>query len=76
MFNPDFRTVNNTGAFNALADAVFYNALAWAINGSSQYATNVASWINTWSLANNTCMAKIVSSVLVLRGGNASPWTC
>jgi len=104
MFNPDFRTVNNTGAFNALADAVFYNALAWAINGSSQYATNVASWINTWFLANDTymnpnlnyaqmvrgpasrtgthtgvldlkCMTKIVSGVLVLRGGNASAWT-
>jgi len=33
MFNPDFRTVNNTGAFNALADAVFYNALAWPSTG-------------------------------------------
>ncbi|KAH9955397.1 chondroitin AC/alginate lyase [Russula dissimulans] len=107
-FNPDFRTVNNTGAFTALADAVFYNALAWAINGSSQYATNVASWINTWFLAKDTymnpnlnyaqvvrgpgselashtgahtgvldlrCMAKIVTGVLVLRGGNASAWT-
>jgi len=64
-----------------------------AINGSSQYATNVASWINTWFLANDTYMnpnlnyAQVVrapgsasrtrthTSVLVLRGGNASAWT-
>jgi len=35
--------------FNALADAVFYNALDLRPSyGSSQYATNVASWINAW----------------------------
>ncbi|KAI9507103.1 chondroitin AC/alginate lyase [Russula earlei] len=106
--NPDTRPVNNTGAFSALADAVFYNTLAWAINGSSKYPTNVASWINTWFLASDTymnpnlnyaqivrgtgpgsnngtgshmgvldlkSMTKIVSSVLVLRAGNAPGWT-
>ena len=105
QFNPDVRTVNNTGAFDAMANAVLYNALAWAINGSSLYSSNVASWINTWFLANDTymnpnlnyaqvvrgpntyntgshtgvldlkCMVKLVSGVLVMRGGNAPGWT-
>ncbi|KAI0292206.1 chondroitin AC/alginate lyase [Multifurca ochricompacta] len=67
-FNPDIRTVNNTGAFSALSDAVFYNALAWATNGSSRYAFNVASWINTWFLAPDTYMNPNLNYAQVVRG--------
>jgi hypothetical protein len=51
-----------------MADAVLYNTLAWAINGSSQYATNVASWINTWFLANDTYMNPNLNYAQVTRG--------
>ena len=68
QFNPDVRTVNNTGAFDAMSDAVLYNALAWAINGSSLYASNVASWINTWFLANDTYMNPNLNYGQVVRG--------
>jgi hypothetical protein len=44
------------GAFVTMSDAVLYNALAWAIDGSSHYATNAASWINTWFIAEDTYM--------------------
>ncbi|KAI9450085.1 chondroitin AC/alginate lyase [Lactarius psammicola] len=71
-FNPDYRTVNNTGAFSAMSDAVFYNALAWAINGSSIYATNVASLINTWFLAPDTYMNPNLNYAQVIRGPGAN----
>ena len=44
--------INNKGAFVSMSDAVLYNALDQAIDGSSQYATNAASWF----IANDTHM--------------------
>lgn len=71
--NPDTHTINSRGAFVSMSDAVLYNALAWAINGSSQYATNVASWINTWFIANDTYMNPNMNYGQVVRGpGQAS----
>jgi hypothetical protein len=72
VFNPDIRTANNTGAFNALADATIYNALAWVINGSSQYSKNVANWIDTWFLANATYMNPNLNYAQVARGPKTS----
>jgi hypothetical protein len=66
--NPDTQTVNNRGAFVNMSDAVLYNALAWAINGSSHYASNVASWINTWFIANDTHMNPNLNYGQVVRG--------
>ncbi|KAH8982367.1 chondroitin AC/alginate lyase [Lactarius hatsudake] len=74
-FNPDFRTVNNTGAFTAMSDAIFSNALAWAINGSSVYSANVASWINTWFLAPDTYMNPNLNYAQVVRGPGANTGT-
>jgi hypothetical protein len=51
-----------------MSDAVLYNALAWAVNGSSHYATNVASWINTWFIANDTHMNPNLNYGQVVRG--------
>ncbi|KAI0265333.1 alginate lyase-domain-containing protein [Gloeopeniophorella convolvens] len=68
QFNPDVRTVNNTGAFSAFSDAVFYNALAWAINGSSVYSTNIANWVDTWFLAPDTHMNPNLNYAQVIRG--------
>ncbi len=38
------------------------------VNGSSQYATNVASWINTWFLANDTYMNPNMNYGQMVRG--------
>ena len=70
--NPDVYMVNNSQAFVKMSDAVLYNTLAWAINGSSQYATNVASWINTWFLANETYMNPNLNYAQVIRGPGPS----
>jgi hypothetical protein len=51
-----------------MSDAVLYNTLAWVVNGSSQYATNVASWINTWFLANDTYMNPNMNYGQMVRG--------
>ncbi|KAH9046601.1 chondroitin AC/alginate lyase [Lactarius hengduanensis] len=74
-FNPDFRTVNNTGAFTAMSDAIFSNALAWAVNGSSVYSANVANWINTWFLAPDTYMNPNLNYAQVVRGPGANTGT-
>ena len=48
MFNPDRLLVNDTGNFDAMADAVFYNAIAWVLTGSSTYSAKAAGYVNTW----------------------------
>ncbi|KZP15851.1 chondroitin AC/alginate lyase [Athelia psychrophila] len=48
MFNPDRLLVNNTGDFQAMSDAVFYNTLAWVLTGQSNYSANAANYIDTW----------------------------
>jgi hypothetical protein len=55
-----------------MSDAVFYNTLAWVINGSSHYTTNVASWINTWFLAKDTYMNPNMNYAQVQRGPTTS----
>jgi hypothetical protein len=66
--NPDILTVNNVIAFETMANAVLYNVLAWAINGSSVYSSNASSWINTWFLANDTYMNPNLNYGQVVRG--------
>lgn len=51
-FVPDQHIVNDTGHFAALGDAVFYNAIAWAITGKGQYASNINNWIDAWFVNN------------------------
>jgi hypothetical protein len=48
--------VNDTGNLNALADTVFFNSLAWAINGSERFENIVASFISTWFINPDTYM--------------------
>ncbi|KAF7978767.1 hypothetical protein HWV62_44802 [Athelia sp. TMB] len=48
MFNPDRLLVNDTGAFQALSDAVFYNSIAWVLTGATNYSKNAAHYIDTW----------------------------
>lgn len=56
LFNPDVRMINNTGHFNAMADAVWMNSLAWAMTGINRYAQNAATFLNVWFLQNSTAM--------------------
>ena len=46
--------------------------MAWAINGSSVYAENAASWINTWFLAPDTYMNPNLNYAQVIRGPGAN----
>lgn len=67
-FNPDFRLVNNTGDFWAVSDAIFYNALSWAINGSDTFAINTARFIDVWFINNNTRMNPNLNYGQMIRG--------
>lgn len=67
-FNPDFRLVNNTGDFWAVSDAIFYNALSWAINGSETFATNTAHFIDVWFVNKDTKMNPNLNYGQTIRG--------
>ena len=58
-----------------MSDAVWSNAMAWVINGSSVYASNVASWIDTWFLAPDTYMNPNLNYAQVIRGPGANTGT-
>ncbi|KAF8519600.1 alginate lyase-domain-containing protein [Hysterangium stoloniferum] len=58
VFNPDFRTINDIGSFQAMSEAIFYNAIAWALAGrpTSLYVNNAVNFIRTWFLDPETKM--------------------
>lgn len=68
MFNPDRLLVNDTGHFQAMADAVFYNTLAWVLTGSSEYSANAARFINTWFINPDTAMTPNLQYAQIHRG--------
>ncbi|QRW06180.1 alginate lyase [Ceratobasidium sp. AG-Ba] len=67
-FNPDARMVNDTGAFQALSDSIFYNALAWSYTKDSKYSSNIANQIYTWFLNPDTLMTPNLVYAQLLRG--------
>ncbi|KAH8824435.1 chondroitin AC/alginate lyase [Flagelloscypha sp. PMI_526] len=70
QFNPDYLTakVNNSGAINALADAVMYNSLAWTLTNTSKYAETATSFIKTWFLDPDTHMNPNLNYAQMNRG--------
>jgi hypothetical protein len=75
MFNPDGRLIDNVGAFSDMSDAILYNAIAWAINGSSIFSTNVASFIRTWFIDPDTKMNPNLNYAQMERGPNGQVGT-
>lgn len=60
--------MNDVGAFSDLADAVLYNALAWAIKGSGTYSANVATFVKAWFLDADTAMNPNLNYAQMARG--------
>ena len=60
--------MNNIGDFDDMANAVLFNALAWAIDGADTYSTRVANYINTWFLASDTRMNPNLNYAQMQRG--------
>jgi hypothetical protein len=67
-FNPDVRMINDTGAFSAMTDSIFYNSLAWSFTSQSTYAGNIVTAINTWFLNPDTLMNPNLNYSQLLRG--------
>jgi hypothetical protein len=67
--------VNDTGEFQALGDAVLYNALAWVVTGNDAYASNAASFVNVWFLDPDTAMAPNLDFAQGVRGPGGSNGT-
>lgn len=53
-----------------MSDAVFYNAIAWVLNGSSVYSSNVARFIDTWFTNAATAMDPNLNYAQMERGPN------
>jgi len=68
MFNPDRLLVNNTGDFEAMSDAVFYNALAWVLTGSAKYSANAAHFVDTWFIDPDTAQTPNLQYAQIERG--------
>lgn len=51
-----------------MADAVFYNSMAWVINGSDFYEKNVVNFISTWFLNPDTYMQPNLEYAQMNRG--------
>jgi len=68
LFNPDGRLVNDTGHFQAMSDAILYNAISWVITGSSTYSTNVANFVNTWFIDPSSAMNPNLNYAQMARG--------
>lgn len=68
MFNPDRLLVNDTGHFQAMSDAVFYNTLAWVLTGSSTYSANAAHYLDTWFINPDTAMTPNLQYAQMERG--------
>jgi hypothetical protein len=70
MFNPDRLLVNDTGNFEAMSDAVFYNTLAWVLTGSSNYSANAAHYLDTWFINPDTAQTPNLQYSQMDRGPN------
>ncbi|KAF9503546.1 hypothetical protein BS47DRAFT_789231 [Hydnum rufescens UP504] len=68
QFNPDHHLVNDTGAFYAMSDAVFYNAIAWRLTGSNNFSTAAVNFINMWFIDPATSMNPNMNYAQLLRG--------
>ncbi|EMD36929.1 hypothetical protein CERSUDRAFT_114842 [Gelatoporia subvermispora B] len=68
QFNPDARLVDDVGSFSDLADAVFYNAIAWAIDGQAAHAASAASFLQTWFIESDTGMNPNLNYAQMERG--------
>ncbi|KAI0074707.1 chondroitin AC/alginate lyase [Panus rudis PR-1116 ss-1] len=68
-FNPDVRVVvNDIGNFGEMSDGILYAALAWALNGSSDYASIAANYIKVWFIDPETKMNPNLNYAQVQRG--------
>lgn len=64
------RTVDNTGDFDAISNAVLYNAMAWVLNGSDAHAANAVRFVQTWFLDADTAMNPNLNYAQMQRGPN------
>ncbi|PPQ86141.1 hypothetical protein CVT25_003091 [Psilocybe cyanescens] len=70
QFNPDVRLVNNVGDFQDFAEAVFYNAIAWAmdVDNKATFEANVVKFINAYFLDSATAMNPNLNFAQMQRG--------
>lgn len=68
QFNPDRLLVNDTSNFGAMADAVFYNTLAWTFTGNKKYSDNAANFLNVWFIDPITSMNPNLQYAQMQRG--------
>ena len=66
--NPDTKTLSGPNNMNDMSQAVFFNAMAYAVTGTRSYSQNVASFLQTFFLEENTAMTPNVNFGQIVRG--------
>ncbi|KAL0950992.1 hypothetical protein HGRIS_007737 [Hohenbuehelia grisea] len=66
--NPDVRSINGPGAIQSAGQAILYNGIAYAITGSSSYASNVAKFVYAFFLDPDTGMNPNINYGQIVRG--------
>lgn len=62
--------MNDTSAFQAMSDAVFYNTVAWVLTGYHHYALNATFFIDTWFINPATAQTPNLKYAQMHRGPN------
>jgi hypothetical protein len=60
--------VDDIGSFQSMSDAVFYNVIAWRINGYESHAAQAVKYIEEWFLDSATGMNPNLNYAQVHRG--------
>ena len=66
--NPDTKTLSGPGNTNDMSQAVFFNAMSYAITGTRSYSQKTASFLEAFFLEKDTAMAPNVNFGQIVRG--------
>ena len=66
--NPDTKTLAGPDSMNDMSQAVFFNAMSYAVTGTRSYSQKVVSFLDTFFLEEDTAMAPNMNFGQIVRG--------
>ena len=66
--NPDTKTLAGPGNMNGMSQAVFFNAMSYAVTSTPSYSQKAVSILETFFLAEDTAMTPNVNFGQIVRG--------
>ena len=66
--NPDTKTLSGPNSMNEMSQAVFFNAMSYAITGTRSYSQKAVSFLEAFFLEKDTAMTPNVNFGQIVRG--------